>query len=96
MQKQKGFIQIILPVLVLLIIAGFGAYYYFVIKPGKILPVNTSVATEYQADYKKAAADVSSVSNASDINTVSKDLDGTDINQIDTELESLSLDALSF
>jgi flagellar basal body-associated protein FliL len=102
MQKQKampfgrqGFIQIILPVLVLLIIAGVGVYYYFVVKPGRIL-TNTGIVPQYQQDYQQSANSVATVKSGADLNTVSADLDSSDLTQIDTELNSLSLDAVSF
>lgn len=89
MENEKGFIQIVLIAVLLLAIAGVGAYYYFVVKPGKVVPVNTSLAPQYQ----QAAQNVAPINNANDLNSASANLDGTDTTQIDSQLNQLNSDA---
>lgn len=93
MQKQKGFIQILLLALVLLVIFGVGGYYFVTSREKASVPVNTNIVPEYQTDYQKAANNAPVIVSASDLNTVSADLDATDLDQIDTELKSLSAEA---
>jgi len=93
MQKQKGFIQILLLALILLVVFGVGGYYYVTNREKTSVPVNTNIVSEYQTDYQKAANDAPTIVSASDLNTVSADLDATDLDQIDTELKNLAADS---
>jgi flagellar basal body-associated protein FliL len=72
MQKQKGFIQIILLAVIVLMVVGVGIYYYFTVNKynGSALPVNTSVSQENQADYQAAAQNVPAVVNGADLDKV--------------------------
>jgi flagellar basal body-associated protein FliL len=96
MKKQKGFIQIILIVLVALILAGVGAVYYFANKPSALIPENTSIASEYQADYLQGAQGATSIKRGADLNKASSELDSADLTQIDKDLNALSADSSSF
>ena len=98
MKKQKGFIQIVLLAVVVLIVVGAGAYYYFTSRKniGSEMPVNTGIASEYQADYQQGATNAPAIKGGADLDKAISDLDSADLNQIDKELNSLSADSLSF
>ena len=98
MKKQKGFIQIVLLAVAALIVVGAGAYYYFTVKKnvGSEMPVNTGIASEYQADYQAGAQNAPSIKSSADLDKAAADLDGADLNQIDKELDLLRADSSSF
>jgi len=60
------------------------------------MPVNAGIAAEYQADYQEGAANAPSIKSGADLDRATSDLDGTDLGQIDKELNSLSADSSSF
>jgi len=88
----------ILLAVIALIIVGAGAYYYFAVgkNAGSAMPVSNIVSGEYQADYQEGATNAPVVSSGSDLDKVMAELDGTDLNQIDKQLDSISADASSF
>jgi flagellar basal body-associated protein FliL len=98
MKKEKGFIHMILIVVVALIVVGAGVYYLFTLKrnAGSAMPVNNDIASQYQVDYQEGATNAPSVNSGNDLDKVMAQLDGTDLNQIDKQLDSISADVSGF
>jgi len=98
MKKQKGFIQIILLAVIVLVVVGAGAYYLFTSKKnvGNEMPVNTGISAEFQGDYQMGATNAPSIKGGADLDKAMADLDNADLNQIDKELNALSADSSSF
>ncbi len=81
-KNQKGFA----PILIIAIIAVVAvAGYFFLSQKGKYATTTPSSNGSYSA-----------IQNSSDLDTAANDLDNTDINQADTELNQLNSDASSF
>ena len=95
--NQKGFIQIILIVLLALAIAGVGVFYFLQQKYDSALnPPSGSVASQYQQQYQQAVQGVSRINDNSGLNAAASSLDSTDPSQLNIQVNQVNSDASSF
>ena len=81
--NQKGFV----PVLVIIVVAVLAAAGYFMFVQKEKL---------FKSPNQEISQSVGQIDNNSGLDTASNDLDGTDMNQFDSQLDQISSDASSF
>lgn len=99
MKNQKGFMAVllILVVVAILAVAGFALYTQkksSLTQGGSYNPA--AVPTQYQGQYQQSGQAVTPIKNANDLNSASTSLDSTDTTQLDTQLNQLNTSGSSF
>lgn len=94
--NQKGIVQIVLIVgiLIALSIVGFVLYNQKQLKDQA--SQITSVPDSYKSEYQQSASEVTPINNPDDLDNAQTALEASDTTEIDAELKSLDTDLSSF
>ena len=104
MKNQKGFIQIIIIVFLIVGIIAVSAVSYFILKPNNKSTSQTQVEESQEttsnstpgATAEPPVQEVGSISTSTNTKTIEKELNDTDLDSIDSDLESLETSFDSF